>query len=297
MSGTKLFNSLGDRVFLGVIYLLLSLCLILVLVPLLFILAASFSSPEAISSGRVFLLPVDFNVKGYSIIFKSPYILRSFSNTVLYTAAGTAVNIFMTMLAAYGLSRRGLPGKNGIMFLFVFSMLFSGGMVPTYLVVNSLRMVDTFWAMVLPNAMTVWNMIVARTYIQTNIPYELHECAMLDGCRETGFLVRIVLPLAKPILAVLVLLYAVSHWNSYFNALIYLRSVDKLPLQIVLRDILISGLNIPDGDDAMAAAIQLYWRDLLQYGMIVVASLPIMAVYPFIQKYFVKGLLIGSIKG
>ena len=293
-------NSVADRVYLAITEVILWFMLIVILVPLIYVLSSSFSSPEAVGNGRVFLWPVDFSLKGYEAVFTTPTVWLGFRNSVFYTVAGTTINIAVTMLAAYPLSRRDLKGRGFVTALFTFTMLFSGGMIPTYLLVRDLKMIDTVWAMLLPGAMSVYNVIIARTYIQSSIPFELYESASLDGCTDDRYLIRIVLPLAKPIIAVLVLWYAVGHWNQYFNAMIYLRNPNLLPLQIVLRNFLI----VEDMNGAAIANMTmdeymdtLYLKNLYQYSLIVVASAPVMLLYPFIQKHFVSGIMLGSLKG
>lgn len=293
-------NSVADRVYLAITEVILWFMLIVILVPLIYVLSSSFSSPEAVGNGRVFLWPVDFSLKGYEAVFTTPKVWLGFRNSVFYTVAGTTINIAVTMLAAYPLSRRDLKGRGFVTVLFTFTMLFSGGMIPTYLLVRDLKMIDTVWAMLLPGAMSVYNVIIARTYIQSSIPFELYESASLDGCTDDRYLIRIVLPLAKPIIAVLVLWYAVGHWNQYFNAMIYLRNPNLLPLQIVLRNFLI----VEDMNGAAIANMTmdeymdtLYLKNLYQYSLIVVASAPVMLLYPFIQKHFVSGIMLGSLKG
>ena len=280
------------------VYLFLTFVLIIVLYPLIYVISASFSSPGAVSSGKVFLLPVDPTLIGYDAVFKNPKIVSGFLNSFFYLIIGTAVNVAMTMLAAYPLSRREFLGRKIISGIFVFTMYFSGGLVPTYLLVKNLHLLDTRAAVIIPVAMSVWNVIIARTYLQSTIPDELYEAAQLDGCSVTGFLVKIVLPLSAPILAVLVLYYGVGNWNSYFNAMIYLKSQELYPLQLVLREILMLGkVDMTMITDVNALQRMQGLSSLLKYAVIVVASLPMMAIYPFVQKHFVKGIMIGSLKG
>lgn len=287
-----------DTVFMGLVYLFLTFVLIIVLYPLIYVISASFSSPGAVSSGKVFLLPVDPTLIGYDAVFKNPKIVSGFLNSFFYLIIGTAVNVAMTMLAAYPLSRREFLGRKIISGIFVFTMYFSGGLVPTYLLVKNLHLLDTRAAVIIPVAMSVWNVIIARTYLQSTIPDELYEAAQLDGCSVTGFLVKIVLPLSAPILAVLVLYYGVGNWNSYFNAMIYLKSQELYPLQLVLREILMLGkVDMTMITDVNALQRMQGLSSLLKYAVIVVASLPMMAIYPFVQKHFVKGIMIGSLKG
>lgn len=277
---------------------LLVLFFIAVLYPMIYVVSASFSDPIAVSSGKVVLWPVNFTVKAYVKIFEYSRIWSGYMNSIFYAVVGTLVNVVMTILAAYPLSRKDLFGKNTIMFLFVFSMMFSGGLIPFYLVVNQLGMYNTRWAMIIPQALSVWNMIITITFFRSSLPPELLEAAQLDGCSDIQYLWRIVLPLSGPIVAVLCLFYAVGHWNQFFNALIFLASKDLFPLQLVLRDILVANtIDLNMLEDAKTMAAKAGMRDLLKFALIVVSSVPVLAIYPFVQKYFVKGLMIGSIKG
>jgi len=291
-------ESLGDRVFLGIIYAFLIFVLVIVIYPLIFVLSSSFSSSQAVVSGRVWLWPVDFSLEGYKVIFSNPAILTGYINSIIYTVLGVLINVVLTVALAYPLSKPTFVGRSLIMMLIVFTMLFSGGLIPTYLTVKSLGILDTRWVMVLPGAIAVFQVIIARTFFQATIPKELNEAAELDGCSDIGFLWRVVLPLSKAIIAVLVLFHAVGTWNAYFDALIYLKSPELFPLQIILRNILI--LNSVDAGslvDANQFAARQGLRDLLKFSLIVVATVPILCIYPFVQKYFVQGIMIGSIKG
>ena len=298
MSVTAIQETRSDRIFNVVNYLLLGMFLLAVLYPLVYILSASLSDPVAVSSGRVWLWPVDINMNGYQTILEYNSIVRGFLNSVFYATVGTTINVTLTLLAAYPLSRRDLFGRNGFMFVFVFTMLFSGGLIPTYLVVHELGLLNTRWALILPTAMGVWNMIITRTFYQVTIPHELLEAARLDGCDDFKFFLRIVLPLSKPIIAVNALFYAVGHWNQFFNALIYLTDETLFPLQLVLREILIQNAvdpsQVPDASELLRRQ---ELRELLKYALIVVASVPPLLAYPFVQKHFVKGVMIGSLKG
>ena len=293
-------NSTADMVYIVITEVILWFMLVIILIPLVYIVSSSFSSPEAVGNGWVYLWPVDFSLKGYAAVFTTEKVWIGFRNSIFYTVVGTFINIVVTMLAAYPLSRRDLKGRGVVTAIFTFTMLFSGGMIPTYLLVRDLRMINTVWAMLIPGAMSVYNVIIARTYIQSSIPFDLYESASLDGCTDDRYLISVVLPLAKPIIAVLVLWYAVGHWNQYFNAMIYLRDSNLLPLQIVLRNFLI----VEDMNDSSLATMsmeeymdKLYLKNLYQYSLIVIASAPVMMLYPFIQKHFVKGIMLGSLKG
>ena len=288
----------GDRIFNFVNNLIITFMVIIVLYPLIYVVSSSFSDPVAVMAGKVRLLPVDFSLMGYEAVFKSNQIWLGYGNTVFYTVCGTIINVIMTIMAAYPLSRKDLKGRNFIMFLFSFTMFFGGGMIPTYLLIKDLGMINTRWALLIPNAMGVWNVILARTFFQSNIPVELLEASQLDGCSNWTFIVKIVLPLSKAIIAVITLYYAVGHWNAYFNALLYLKDAKLYPLQIILRNILIQ--NQVDNSmmmDIEELELRQYLNALLKYSLIVVASVPVLVAYPFVQKYFVKGVMIGSIKG
>ncbi len=291
-------NSRQDNIIHLVFTALLLASTILVLWPVVYIVSASFSSPAAVISGRVWLLPVEPTLNGYAAVFRNRNILSGFANSFVYMFAGTAVNILFTILAAYPLSRKEFKARNFFTGLFVFTMLFSGGLIPLYLVVKSLGLLNTRLALIIPTALSVWNLIIMRTYFQTTIPDDMYEAATIDGCNDFNFLWRVVVPLSGPIIAVLTLYYGVGHWNRYFEALIYLKNEDLFPLQLILRSILISN----EIDPIMIANVDELIRkqglvDLLKYSTIVVASVPVLCIYPFVQKYFVKGVMIGSLKG
>jgi putative aldouronate transport system permease protein len=294
---TRIRESLGDQVFLIVIYIILTIALVVVLYPLVYIVSASFSDPLAVSSGRVWLYPVNFSLRGYQVALGNPQIVTGYANSVYYTFFGTLISVLATVLIAYPLSRRKLFGRSAIMLFITFTMIFSGGLIPTYLVVKQLGMIDTRWALLIPQAIAAWQVIIARTFFQMNIPDELAEAAELDGCSDLNFLWKIVIPLSMPIIAVLVLMYAVSQWNAYFDALMYLKSVSLHPLQLVLRSILILNTTASGSMDAKTMLERQQLADLLKFTLIVVGSLPVLVIYPFVQRYFVRGMLIGSIKG
>jgi multiple sugar transport system permease protein/putative aldouronate transport system permease protein len=265
---------------------------------MLYVVSASFSDPIAVSSGQVWLWPVNFTVKAYVKIFEYSRIWSGYANSLFYATVGTFVNVTMTILAAYPLSRNDLFGKNPLLFLFVFSMMFSGGLIPFYITVNQVGLYNTRWALIIPQALSVWNMIIAITFFRTSLPQELLEAAQLDGCNDIQYLLRIVLPLSTPIIAVMCLFYAVGHWNQFFTALIFLANKDLFPLQLILRDILVANtVDLSLLEDARTMAAKAGMRDLLKFALIVVASGPVLLIYPFVQKYFVKGLMIGAIKG
>ncbi|GGG54272.1 carbohydrate ABC transporter permease [Paenibacillus radicis (ex Gao et al. 2016)] len=289
-------ESKGDRIVMAVIYAILSIVLIVVLYPLLFVVSSSISSPAAVSSGQVWLWPVDISFKGYETLFKTPLVLRGYGNSLLYTAAGTFVSVMLTVMVAYPLSRKTIFGRNAIMMIITFTMVFSGGLIPTYMVVREMGLIDTRWALIIPNAIWVWQVIIARSFFHSSIPEELMEAAEIDGCSDIRFIWSIVLPLSKPVLAVLVLMYAVGQWNAYFDALIYLKDAKLFPLQLVLRSIIIQN-NSSNITDALKQVERQQLAELLKYSLIVIATLPVLVIYPFVQRHFVQGLLVGSVKG
>ena len=293
----RIQDTAGDRMFYRVNAILLMLLTLSVLFPIIYVLANSFSSPAAVSSGKVYLWPLDPSVEGYRRVLENPNILSGFLNSVFYTVVGTAINLAMTMIAAYPMARKDLPLRSFFSVLFAFTMLFGGGMIPNYILIMKLGMLNTRWALLLPGALSVYNMIIARTAMQS-LPDELLEAAYIDGCSDARYFVRIVLPLSGATIAVLALYYAVGHWNSYFSAFMYLSDRSKYPLQIVLREILIMG-QIAESDitDLDSAERIQGLSQLLKYALIVISSAPMMLIYPFVQKYFVKGVMIGSLKG
>lgn len=297
--GTQKFSaqSRGDKAFDIINHLILILVTIAVFYPLYFIVIASFSDPAAVASGNVHILPKGFNLDGYAKVFENEKIWTGYGNSILYTVVGTAINLALTIMAAYGLSQKSLPGQGILMGLITFTMFFSGGLIPSYLLVDKMGLNNTMWALILPSAVSVYNLIIARSYMSQNISGELEEAAKLDGCSDFNLFFRIALPLSKPIIGVVVLMYAVGHWNEYFSALIYLRDQSLYPLQVILRDLLIQTEQAANmGGDASVMELQKI-ADMLKYGVIVVSSLPVLCIYPFIQKYFAQGMMIGSVKG
>ena len=286
----------GDKMFDIVNYGLLGLIALCVLYPLYFIIIASFSDPVAINNGRVGFWPVGFNTTGYEKIFENMKIWRSYSNTIFYTVAGTGINIVLSMMLAYPLSRKKFFAKTPLMIFVMFTMYFQGGLIPTYLWINDLNLYNTPWVMVLLPAINVFNLIIAINFIKSNIPEELYEAAAIDGCSHIKFFARIVLPLSKTIIVVLVLYYGVAHWNEFMNGLIYLRDEGLYPLQLTLRNILLqnqaSGLGDVDSIIEQQKA-----AELIKYGVIIVSTLPVLVIYPFLQKHFEKGVMVGSVKG
>ncbi|MBD2845961.1 carbohydrate ABC transporter permease [Paenibacillus sp. IB182496] len=298
MRTTAIKDSLSDRVFTLLNGAFLLLVSVLVLYPLLYIVSASFSSPSAVLAGKVWLWPVEPTLRGYAAVFEYKRVWSGFANSIFYTGVGTLINVAITITGAYALSRKDLRGRSLVMMLCVFTMLFHAGLIPVYLVVKDLGLLDTRWSLILPTALAVWNLIIARTFFQVTIPDALLEASQIDGCTDFKFFFRIVLPLSAPIIAVLCLFYAVGHWNQYFQAMLYLRNPELYPLQMVLRDILVR--NEVDASlitDVRVAAERDGLRQLLKYALIVVASVPVLVIYPFVQKHFVKGVMIGSLKG
>lgn len=291
-------QSMEDRIFDAVNMLLLVLLAVIVLYPLLFVLSASVSDPAVVARGELWLFPKGINWTGYQRVLQNEEILSGYGNTILYTLAGTALNLVLTICAAYPLSRKDFRGRHVITAIIMFTLFFSGGLIPAYLLVKQLGMLNTIWAMIVPNAVAVWNIIIMRTFFQTSIPYELQESASLDGCGNFRILLSIVLPLSMPIIAVMILFYAVGHWNAFFQALIYLTDRSRYPLQLILREILIQGQMqsmIDMADDSLAK--KLMEVESIKYAIVIVANLPVLLLYPFLQKYFVKGIMIGALKG
>ena len=295
---TKIKQPTSDRVFDVVNWIILTFAMLMVLYPIVYILSCSFSAPRAVTAGKVWLYPVEFSTYGYETVLGFSNIWRGYGNSLLYMVVGTAIGVVTTVAAAYPLSRKELRGRKAFNVIFFFTMLFNGGIVPTYLLIQNLNIYDTMWAIVLPGSVSAWNIIVMRTFFEGNIPVDLYEAAELDGCGDFGILFRIVLPLSGAILAVISLFFAVWLWNSYYSALMYLASDDKYPLQIILRQILIMN----DTSNKMFSDIDALVRkqgvkDVLKFVLIVVSSMPLLVAYPFVQKYFVKGIMVGSVKG
>lgn len=298
MEGNLKANNTGsDKVFTIINYTFATLFFLAVLYPLINVVSSSFSSPEALISGKVWLFPVGFSLEGYKAVLAYKNVWLGYGNSLFYTVFGTLLNVAVTVIAAYPLSRKDFRGRNIIMFVFTFTMLFSGGMIPSYLLVKSLGLMNSRLALIIPGAMSVYNVIVVRTFFTTNISDELLESAKLDGCSDFRFLASIVLPLSGAVIAVITLWYSVGHWNGFFDALLYLTDKNKYPLQIFLREILL--LNTVDELSAnlVEESKRIYMSELLKYALIIVATLPLLIMYPVVQKYFVKGVMVGSIKG
>lgn len=297
--------STGDRVFYFLVNLFALFMFVVVLYPLIYVVSSSFSSPDAVLSGKVVFLPVEFSLEGYKTVFGYQDVLTGYMNTILYTVLGTTINIIMTLICAYPLARKTLPFRNFFMFLFTFTMFFSGGMIPTYILVSKLGLRNTIWSMILPSAVSVYNLILVRTYIMRSISEEIMDAARIDGCGDWRLFLSVVLPLSAPIMATMALFYGVGHWNQFFAALIYISDQDLYPLQLVLRNLLLAGQNAmtdmisggASGMDPQYIADLMQRAEILKYAVIIVATVPILAVYPFLQKYFVKGIMAGSLKG
>lgn len=288
----------GDLLFDVFNYTILGAAAVLVLYPLYFIVIASFSDPDAINTGQVVFWPKGFNTLGYQKIFEDEKIWRAYGNTIFYTIVGTCINIVLTMVFAYPLSRKDFSGRKFMMFFMMFTMYFQGGLMPTYLLMQTISLYDTPWVMVLLPALNVFNVIIAKTNIQNNIPDELYEAAAIDGCSHFKFFWQIVMPLSKSIVAVLVLYYGVAHWNEFMNGLVYLRDEGLYPLQLVLRGILVQNQASADMMvDIESMLEQQKAAELIKYGLIIVSALPVLVIYPFLQKYFAKGVMVGAVKG
>ena len=290
-------KSKTDKIF-DLILILISLCIMIVIAyPLYFVIIASFSQPEAVLGGKLRFCPIGFNLDSYKMVLSEPKVWIGYRNTLLYTVLGTAINLVHTTLAAYPLSRKDMPARTFFTFVISFTMLFGGGMIPVYMVVKNLKLTDTIWSMMIPNAIATYNLLVMKNYFQTSIPDELQEAAAIDGCNHVQTLLKVVLPLSTPILAVILLFYAVGHWNAFFNAVLYLRKQELFPLQIILRDILLQNSLEAVGGDLTGMYEKVMRGETMKYALIIVASAPVIILYPFIQKYFVKGIMVGAIKG
>lgn len=292
-----------DRIFLTLNYIFVTIAFLLVAYPLVYMISASISNPKEVASGAMWLFPKDITFEGYHRVLQDQRIWSGYANTILYTVVGTAVNLMVTIPAAYALSRKDFVGRGFFMGMFMVTMFFGGGLVPSYLLIKELGLIDSMWALILPSAASVWNIIVTRTFFQGTIPGELQEAAQMDGCSNLKLFFNIVLPLSMPIIAVMALFYGVGHWNSYFSAMIYLNDSAKYPLQLVLRQILVlqemsaQGSGMMDGSSASALNNKAEVAALVRYAVIIVSTLPVIIVYPFLQRYFVQGVMIGSVKG
>lgn len=292
--------SLNDKVF-NILNMLFMLTVLAIIVyPLYFVLIASISDPTFVNSGEVYVYPKGFSLAGYKAVFKNTQVWTGYKNSLFLTVIGTLYNVALTLPCAYALSRKELVGKNLITFFFAFTMYFHGGLIPTYLLIRSLGMYNSLSALIIPSGASVFLLVMTRTYLKTNIPEELYDSSYIDGCSDSRMFFSIVLPLALPIIAVISLFYAIGHWNQFFAALIYIESEKRYPLQLVLRNILLQSQieeEVISIEQAASEAQRVSLVESIKYALIIVASVPVLAAYPFAQKYFVKGLTIGSIKG
>lgn len=302
----KMKMSLGDRVFVTAVNITLIVSFIILLYPITYVISASFSDPKAVSSGEMILLPVRASLDAYEYILNYKEIWIGYANTIFYTVVGTLLNLIATIPCAYALSRKDLSGRKYILTLFVITMYFSGGLIPSYLNLFELGMINTRWSLLLPGIVSAYNLIVARTFFSNSIPWELHEAAFLDGCSDIKLFSKVIIPLSAPIIVVMILYYGVGHWNAYFSAMIYIRDREMYPLQVFLKEILTMGQfaasAMQDGAsytaEEMAVLVkQTETANMIKYAVIVVSTAPMMVVYPFVQKYFAKGVMIGAVKG
>ncbi|WP_430611031.1 carbohydrate ABC transporter permease [Enterococcus sp. DIV0876] len=304
MNTSVIKETRGDKIFLGFVYFFLLLALLIVLYPLIYIVSASISNPHMVNSGEMWLLPKGITLEGYKTLLGNNSIWRGYANTLYYTVLGTSINLLVTLPCAYALSRDDFYGRRAFTNFMIVTMFLSGGLIPSYLLIRSLGMLNTVWALVIPGAVSVYNVVVTRTFFQSTIPREMEEAAIVDGCSDFRLFMQIVLPLSTPIIAVMALFYGVGHWNSFFSALIYLSDKSMYPLQMVLREILIlqdMSSNTVGSNVTAEVANMLYSKQqlaaVIKYGVMIVSSLPVIIIYPFLQKYFVKGMMVGSIKG
>ncbi len=301
-SAKHLKRTRHDVIYDVVIFIILTFILLIVAYPLYFVIISSFSDPFAVAGGKVVFFPIGFTLDGYKEVFKTSTVMRGFANSIFYTAVGVAVNLAVTMPTAYALSRKDFLLRKPITLFYMVTMFVGGGMMPTYLVIRDTGLLNTMWALILPGALGVYNMIVARTFFTTNIPQELMEAAKLDGCGNTKFFIYVVLPLSGAITAILFLYYGVGHWNSYFSALLYINDRTKWPLQLELRNILL--LNALNNTSKTMTEAELKekerleaLKEMMKYSLIIISSIPVLIIYPFVQRHFVKGVMIGSVKG
>lgn len=294
----KLFNIIN----------IIFLCLVLLIVayPIYFIIIASVSSPSAVNFGEVWLWPKGFTLKGYEFVIQNEKLWIGYKNTIILTIVGTSINLLLTLSGAYALSKSNLPGIRFIMFMLTFTMFFGGGLIPTYILVSSLRLRNTLWALIIPTAVSMYNIVLTRTYFLKNIPQELIQAAKIDGCSEIRAFISVVLPLSGPIIATMGLFYGIGHWNQFFQALLYISKEELYPLQLILREILLIGntvvtdmlKNAPQTGENLKYISQMMERaEILKYAVIIVASAPVLMVYPFLQRFFMKGIMVGSLKG
>lgn len=293
-------NGWQDHLFMAFVYFITIGALVIVGIPVINIIACSFSDGNLVQQGKVFLIPKGFNLEAYDMVLRYPGIWRGYRNSLMYVVLGTTINLTVTTMAAFPMSRKEFFGRGFIMVIFTITMFFGGGLVPTYMVVMKLGMVDTIWAILIPGSMGVWNMIVMRTFFTSTIPEDLYEATLLDGGGDLTFLIHVVLPLSHAVMAVMGLMFAVGRWNSYFAEMIYLNNDNLMPLQTYLRRILVlnqmkAGIDNTGDVESYEKAQRL--ASLMKYALIIVASVPVMVMYPFVQRFFMQGVMIGSIKG
>ncbi|MDR1636561.1 MAG: carbohydrate ABC transporter permease [Treponema sp.] len=297
IAGESLASSFADRIFDTLNAALMLFVCISIAYPLYFVVIASFTDPNVVNQGRILLWPVNFFTGGYERIFAYPPLWKGYANTLLYTVVGTAVSLAVTMPCAYSLSRRDMAFRRPLMFLFTFTMFFSGGIIPLYIIIQKLHIYNTIWAMVLPGAISVYNLIVCRSFFETSIPQELLEASRIDGCTDFGFFFKMVLPVSSTIIAVMILFYATALWNQFMNALMFMADQDKMPLQVIMRNLILINQANTITTDASEVIMRQKLAEQLKYAVIVVSALPLLAAYPFLQKYFTKGVMIGAVKG
>lgn len=293
----KIKESIGDKILNGFIYFVLAALVIICVYPMWLVLVNSFSDPDMVSMGKVTFLPLGFSLDAYIETFKDSSIMTGYANSLFYTIFGTAFNMLLTIPAAYSLSKRNLKGRGVLMGLFLFTMYFSGGLIPQFVLYKSLGITNTRWVIILHGGLSVYNMIVARSFFESGVPHELEEAAEIDGCSVYQTFVKIVLPLSKAMMGVILLYYAVGRWNDFTSAMYFLPNAEELyPLQMVLRDM----INRAQESQRFEGEIAAYYAQILnqiKYAVIVVASVPLLAIFPFVQKYFEKGVMLGSVKG
>ena len=298
MGNKKIKLSKEDRIFHIISTTILVLLILVIAYPLYFVIIASFSDPVLLAQGKVRLIPKGFNFLGYERTFANENLFIGYKNTICYAVVGTCVKLAMTMTAAYALSVKELYGRRVIMFLITFTMYFSGGMIPKYFLVRDLGLLDSFWSMIIPGAVSAYHLMVARSFLESNIPKELYEAAEMDGCSRLTFFRKVVLPLSGTLIAMLTLFFGVAHWNEYFNALMYVQDRVKFPLQVILREILLQNqFSLDDITDPELMTGMAVLQNSIKYVMIIVSSVPVLILYPILQKHFVKGIMIGSVKG
>lgn len=294
-------GGMADRLYTLIVVLVSIAAFLMVAYPLYFIIIASVSNSTMVSQGKVILWPKDINFYGYEQIFKDTRIWQGYFNTIVYTVLGTILNLLVTLPAAYALAHRKFKARRVIMPLFVFTMYFGGGMIPTYLLIRDLHLLNTPWVMIINGAISVFNLIITRTFFESSIPEELYEAATLDGCSHFRYFISVVIPLSKAVISVITLYYMVGHWNDFFNALLYINTDSLQPLQIILRNILLSNQTFAggagSGAGAGAGSYAQQFADQIKYAVIIVSTVPVLMIYPFIQKYFEKGVMIGAVKG